>query len=55
MSLSWLCAKPQDCLRDLIDPLATVFAVLVIESFLQAIKDQAVGALNLVVGPRMSH
>jgi hypothetical protein len=29
--------------------------VLVIECFLQAIKDHAVGILNLAIGPRVSH
>jgi hypothetical protein len=37
------------------DPLATLFAVLVVECFLQSIKSHAVGVLNLAVGPRVSH
>jgi hypothetical protein len=37
------------------DPLATLFVVVVLESFLQSIKDHAVGVLNLAVGPRVSH
>jgi hypothetical protein len=48
-------AKPPDYQQDLVDPLATLFVVLVLESFLQAIKNQAVGTLNLAVGPRVSH
>jgi hypothetical protein len=50
-----LYAKPLDYRQDLIDPLATIFVVIVVESFLQAIKNQAVGALNLTVGPWVSH
>jgi hypothetical protein len=38
-----------------INPLAALFVVLIIESFLQSIKNQAVGALNLAFGPRVSH
>jgi hypothetical protein len=49
------CVKPPDYWRDLIDPLAALFVVLIVESFLQAIKNQAVGALYLVIGPRVSH
>jgi hypothetical protein len=37
------------------DPLGALFAVLAVESYLQSIKDHAVGALNLAVGPRVSH
>jgi hypothetical protein len=37
------------------DPLATLFAALIVESFLQSIKDHAVGALNLTVGPWVNH
>jgi hypothetical protein len=36
------------------NPLATLFVVLVVESFLQPIKDQAVGVLNLAIDPRVS-
>jgi hypothetical protein len=37
------------------NPLATFLAFCVIESFPQTIKDQAIGALNLATGPRVSH
>jgi hypothetical protein len=37
------------------DPLAVLFAILVVKSFLQSIEDHAVGALNLAVGPWVSH
>jgi hypothetical protein len=46
-----LCEKPPDYRWDLIDPLAALFAVRVMESFLQSIKNQAVGVLNLAIGP----
>jgi hypothetical protein len=35
--------------------LPSLFALLVIKSFLQSIKNQAIGMLNLAVGPQMSH
>jgi hypothetical protein len=31
------------------------FAILIIESFLQSIKNQAIGVLNLAIGPWVSH
>jgi hypothetical protein len=37
------------------NPLANLFDVRVVESFLQLIKDQAIGALNLAVVLRVSH
>jgi hypothetical protein len=36
------------------DPLAALFAVLCVESFLQSIEDHAVGALNLAFSLWMS-
>jgi hypothetical protein len=50
-----LCAKPPDYWCDLIDPPVALFAILIVEYFLQTIKNQAVGALNLAIGPRVSH
>jgi hypothetical protein len=38
-----------------VNPLATLFTIRIIESFLQSIKDQAVGALNLAIGPQVSY
>jgi hypothetical protein len=37
------------------DPLASLFAILDIESFVQSIRNQAVGMLNLAIGPQLSH
>jgi hypothetical protein len=37
------------------DPLVAFFAIPIIESFLQSIKDHAIGALILAVGPQVSH
>jgi hypothetical protein len=38
-----------------LDPLATFFAIHVVESFLQPIKDQAIGTPNLAIGLQVSH
>jgi hypothetical protein len=32
-------------------PLASLFVILDVESFLQSIKDQAISMLNLAIGP----
>jgi hypothetical protein len=37
------------------DPLAAFFAILIVESFLQSIKNQVVGVLNLAIGLRVRH
>jgi hypothetical protein len=45
--------KPLECVRQFLDPLATLYVSSVMQSLLESIEYHSIGALDLFVGPWM--
>ena len=53
--LARLSVQPPNDMRELINSFASFLGVLIVDSFLEAIEDQAVDTLNLAIGTRMGN
>jgi len=53
--LARLSVQPPNDMRELINSFAFFLGVLIVDSFLEAVEDQAIDTLNLAIGTRMGN